>query len=241
MNALKSTQAYKNSFFIHAEEHKEQAELRVLLHEWYPVTQAFCLSLPGYSGLFANAISNASSLPEKTALEQAFLVVQEITAGEFGMGKRGVDGIHYRMFARLGEPLGITLDELQTHPDGQLPETQALVRGIRRSLGDLYHGAGCIRVVEGTAFNIVEAMDHLFKDRTREDGSPLFTEHQYEYITLHLWLEKEHDEITEDFMDKVVWNKATARRMEEGLTEMATLFGEYWEALSRRVFPVLAS
>jgi hypothetical protein len=232
---VRQTAAYRNQFFERASEGTDVEGLRELCLEWYPITQAFCVALPGYVGVFASEAARAEGAA-RDALEEAFLAPLAIAAGEFGMGLHGTDGIHYRMFARLAGPLGIPLSELRQRPRGTLPQTARLVDAIRDSLTDLYRGAGCIRVVEGTAYNIVEAMDRLFRPHVGLDSRPAFSEHEMEYITLHLELEKEHDCMAADFVDVLCDDPEQAERVDAAIVELANLFSEYWEAVAERVY-----
>src|ERR1017187_9511355 len=104
MPELPKSRAHANSFFEWSGPGVAHDRTRVLVRNWFPVTHAFCLSLPGYTALLAREVLKSSG-KHKQALEKALLVPMSICAGEFGMGSRGVDGMHYRMFARLGEPL----------------------------------------------------------------------------------------------------------------------------------------
>lgn len=229
---IMSTRAYNNSLFRIAAEDPSAINLRTIVQEWYPVTQAFCLGLIGYNALFAREVAFSEG-GRRQALEEAFLVPLSIGAEEFGNGKFGSDGIHYRMFARLGEPLRIDLSELRARPYGSLPETRDLVKGIREAFSDLRKGAACIRVVEGTAYSIVEAMNYLFGSAKQEDGSPLFSRFQMEYITLHLEIEKEHDCIAGEFIGALCDTDEEKERVRTGIQEMCGLFGDFWEALAR--------
>jgi hypothetical protein len=230
-SAIRSSGAHENSMFRLAVEAPEAVDLRIIVREWYPVTQSFCLGLLTYNALFAREVSR-SKRERRRALEEALLAPLEIGSGEFGMGKFGGEGIHYRMFARLGEPLGIELDELQATPYGTLPETRALVDGIETSFSDLYRGAACIRVVEGTAYSIVEAMDRFFSRATKENGKPLFSEYQTEYISLHLEIEKGHDCLATDFTKLLCETEEQEGQLRGGIRKMCSLFGGYWEALA---------
>lgn len=231
---IKSSAAYTNSFFTEADENISSDEIRFILKNWFPVTQIFALSLPRYTALFAEEIRETSGR-RRDALEKAMLIPLAICAGEYGIGMP-MPGIHYRMFTRLGEPLGLTIDDLRQVARGTMPETARLVDGVEQALGDLCRGAGCIRVVEGTAYNIVEAMDKIFRPMKRADGSHLFNDHQMKYITLHLEIEKEHDTMSADLIEALCHEPSRCARVEEGIQELCVLFGDYWEAMAKTVY-----
>ncbi len=232
---LFQSKAYTNSFFEKSKNYGKHLRIDVIVKEWFPVTQAFCLALPSYTGLLTKQIL-ASEGERRNILEEATLISLAIGSGEFSFGTHGLDGIHYRMFARLGEVLGLSLDDLRRHPRGTLVETGILVDAIQETLKDLYLGAGCIRVVEGTAYNIVDAMDRIFHPMKRLDGGPLFTEHQLEYITLHLKLEKDHNRMATDFANALCEMPEHRTTVDAGVEKMSKLFGNYWEALAQAVF-----
>lgn len=232
---VKFSRAFWNNFFESARRAPAGADLAPLVREWYPVTEAFCLGLIDYTSVFAQAV-RASSGIERDALEAAFLVPLSIGAEEFGLGKFGVHGIHYRMFARLGKPLGIELDALRRDDLDHLDETRSLVRTIRDSFESLLGGAACVRVVESTAYNIVEAMDHLCRAAKTLDGHPLYSEQDVEYVTLHLELEKEHDCLTEGFADACCRTEADREEVAERTADLCQAFGSYWDGLAARVF-----
>lgn len=232
---IKRSRAYSNSFFEKSKHGADRESVALFIQNWFPVTQEFCLALLGYTGCFAGEILRSSG-SRRDALERAMLVPLAIGAGEFGIGRHDVNGIHYRMFARLGEPLGLTLEDLRRHPRGTIPETGRLVDGIEKALTDLYLGAGCLRVVEGTAYNIVDAMNRLFHPMKRSGGKPLYTEHQLEYITLHLELEKGHDSMANDFVEVLCDTLGHRARVNDGIKQMSELFGAYWEAMALAVF-----
>lgn len=239
MPEIGSTKAYNNTLFRLAGVRAGEADLARIVREWYPVTQAFCLGLMAYNSVLA-AFLLRSRGAQREALEEAILVPIAIGAEEFGLGRSGAAGIHYRMFARLGEPLGISLDDLRMHSLGSLKATRRLAEGITESLNDPFLGAGCLRVVEATAYKIVEAMDYLFRAKKRPDGELLFSEYQLEYITLHLEIEKEHDALTTHFLESLCANEGERRTVEIGMTTICDLFGDFWEALAAYVFPAAA-
>jgi hypothetical protein len=232
---ITQTSAYQNTFFDKSENHLGLADVVFFIREWFPVTQAFCLASLGYMSVFAREIISSEE-NRRDMLEKAILVPIAIGTGEFEKGKGDVGGIHYRMFARLGEPVGLTIKELRHHPRGALIETGRLVDGIRETMGDLYLGAGCIRVVEATAYNIVEAMDRLFRPMRRQDGSPMYSERDLEYISLHLQREKGHNLMAESFAEALCETWEHRASMYAGIERMCGLFGDYWEALARVVF-----
>jgi hypothetical protein len=232
---ITQTSAYQNVFFERSENHLGVADTVFFIREWFPVTQAFCLASLGYISLFAREIMSSEE-NRRDLLEKAILVPIAIGFGEFEKGEGDVRGIHYRMFARLGEPVGLTIKELRHHPHGTLIETGRLVDGIRETLGDLLLGAGCIRVVEATAYNIVNAMDRLFRPMKRQDGSPVYSEHDLEYISLHLQREKEHSFMAESFVEGLCETPENKERVDVGIEQMCKLFGDYWEAMARVVF-----
>lgn len=108
--------------------------------------------------------------------------------------------------------------------------------GIEETLADPYLGAGCIRVVEGTAYNIVAAMYQLCSAITWPDGKPVYTTRQMEYITLHMELEKEHDVMAAEFVELLCDTLEHRSRINAGIERMCGLFGEYWEAVAEAVF-----
>ncbi|MDT5061147.1 MAG: hypothetical protein QOH63_1606 [Acidobacteriota bacterium] len=235
MFELEGTKAYSNSFFEKSKSKNNYTRIDLVVREWFPITQAFCLSLPSYVALITKEIQENEG-ERRDALEQASLVPIAIGAGEFGFGTRGLNSIHYRMFARLGEPLGLNLNDLRQTPRGTLVETGLLVDAINETLSDLYFGAGCIRVVEGIAYNIVDAMNHLFRPMMRSNSEPLFTEHQLEYITLHLRLERDHDYMAGTFIETLGDTPEHQASIAAGVEKISHLFGNYWEALARVVF-----
>lgn len=228
------SRAYANEFFEAASRGARAEDVRTFILEWYPVTEAFCLALPRYTAVFADAIRAASG-ERRSRLEEAVRIPVEICAQELGLEGEDASGIHYRMFARLGEPLGLDLEFLRGRGDGTLPETRSLVSAIRECFEDLYEGAGCIRVVEATAYNIVEAMDRIFGRLRTDYGNPLYDERQLEYISLHLVIEKEHDSMTEDFLT-FADNEEEQRRVHKGAERISTRFGDYWDTLAGVVF-----
>jgi hypothetical protein len=228
---ITGTRAYKNQFFTLAQRSPVLADLRAVICEWYPVTQAFCLNLQKYNALFAQEVLSSSGQRRKL-LEEAMLTPIRIAAEEFGLGESGVGGIHYRMFARLAEPSGIDIDYLENHPLGHLTQTADLVSGICKSFEDLYLGAACLRVVEGTAYEIVRAMQFIFAPGCNRS----YSDFQLEYITLHLVIEKEHDSISSDFLALLSENESEARKIECGIEKMCGLFGNFWESLSLATF-----
>ena len=230
---IKPTGAFNNSFFRACRNMPERGVLSRLLPEWYAVTQAFCMGMQTYNALFVSEVLHCDEGPRRDALESAMLVSIAIGAGEFGMGRHGLDGIHYRMFARLGEPLGITLGDLRSHPVGTLPNTKRLVEGIRVALSDIYLGAGCVRVVEATAYQIVEAMDSLF----RASREPHFGGDHLQYISLHLELEKEHDSLADSFVALLGDTPERTVRIADGIQMLCGLFTDYWESVAQAVFP----
>lgn len=234
MPDIAHSNAYDNGFFrqSYAAEH---ANLACLIREWFPVTQAFCLAVPGYAALFTSEILKSRE-DKREILENAILAPLMIGCGEFGMGGGGVDGIHYRMFARLGEPFGLALADLRRTPRGTLRETGRLVDGIKESLCNLYRGAGCLLVVESTAYNIVSAMHRLFAPLKQKDGSSLFTAHQLEYITLHLELEQQHARIAASFVEVLCDAPEVREMVDTEIERICALFGDYWDALAKIVF-----
>lgn len=232
---ITQTWAYWNAFFEKSNHPIDFKGISLLVKEWFPVTQAFCLGLPGYISIIAKEIMGSAGR-RREALEKAILVPLVISGGELGMGVSGVNGFHYRMFARLGGPLGLKLDDLHQCPRGTLAETGMLVDGIRETLSDLYLGAGCIRVVEGTAYKIVEAMDRLLRPMKQPNGELLYTEDQLEYITLHLELEKEHDPMAADFIEALCGTPEQRTKVDAGIDQMCQLFGDFWERMAVEVF-----
>lgn len=229
---VKASGAYRNRFFDNASTRRvDRQQLATIVREWYPVTQAFCLGLLRYNALLSDLIETAPDVVSRTRIERACLVPVEIAAEEFGMGKHGVDGIHYQMFARLGEPLGISVGELQSHPRGTLPATRSLVDEIRSAFSSMLAGAACVRVVEGTAYNIVEAMDHMFGSATTDDGHRLFDERQMQYISLHLVIEKVHDEMSGSFIEDLVESDEDAEEFQDALVRIAGRFHRFWKAM----------
>jgi hypothetical protein len=231
---IRTSQAYSNCFFEAAAVQFTPQDLRTFVREWYPVTQAFCLGLPGYTAVFAHAVLEATG-ERRSRLEEAIRVPAQICAEELGLEGKDAEGIHYRMFARLGDPLGLELEDLRLESDGTIKETRALVSGIRECLQDLYLGAGCIRVVEATAYNIVQAMDRVFRPLCQASGDSLYADYQLEYISLHLVIEKEHDAMTQDFLAFAETDEERAR-IHEGAQRMSILLGDYWEKLAEVVF-----
>ncbi len=233
---IQQTKAYRNAFFKLHETLPTKTGLRLLVQNWFPVTHAFCLSTLIYNGVLAKHILKYN---EKTtgSLEQALLATLQIGGGEFAFGAKGLGAVHYRLFARLAQPLGLDFDDLRQTPFGTLPETRDLVNGIRSALSSVFFGAGCIRVVEATAYNIVEAMDRIFRGISDSANRPLFTDWHLEYITLHLELEKEHDSISTDFLTYVVQNDEQQKRVDDGISQISFLFGRFWERLDELIFP----
>lgn len=231
----RQTGAFENAFFAASRNGDCVSSPETIVLEWFPVTQAFCQGICKYLGVFLSAIQ-AGPPSRRDRLEEAFLVPLQIASEEFGSGQHGVSGIHYRMFARLGEPLGIDPQALMAHPRGSLAATARLVDGIGNAFGELYIGASCIRVVEGTAYNIVEAMDHVFRRLETRDGRPMYSEDQLEYVTLHLEIEKEHDSMSSNFIDMLCDAPGLMDRVNEGVGLMSRLFADYWEAMADAVF-----
>lgn len=231
---IKNSCAYSNSFFTDADENVSPKALQMILKNWFPITQIFALNLPRYTALFAEEIRETSGR-RRDALEKAMLIPLAICAGEYGIGM-STPGIHYRMFARLADPLGLTIDDLRQNTHGTMPETARLVDAIENALNDLCQGAGCIRVVEGTAYNIVEAMDKIFRPMKQTNGTSLFNDFQMEYITLHLEIEKEHDTMSADLIEALCYEPARRARVENGIKELSVLFGDYWEAMAKCVY-----
>ena len=222
-------------FFQRSRRGDRVTSLEPLIREWFPVTRAFCLAVQRYTGVLAEECWKESGR-RRDELENALLEAVSISAGELGCGIHGIRGIHYHMFARLGERLGISLDELEKRPTGDLPETRSLIADIREAMQDPYKGAGCLRVVEGTAFNIVEAMDFLFRQGHDETGKPLFQAGEREYIDLHLELEKEHDEMTSKFVRLLSNTTERAQTIEASVETIGLRFAEFWRALEVQVF-----
>lgn len=231
MISIVNTEAFNNRFFELSTRGININQAIVFIKEWYPVTEAFCLGLPSYVGLFADHILAADE-ERRDALEQAMLIPVAISSVELGGGGTGVQDIHFRMFARLGEPLGLTRNGLRSHARHPHPVTRQLVAGIRDSLADICKGAGCIRVVEGTAFRIVETMNALFRSVLSTNGVPVFSERDLEYITLHLEIEKGHDSMAADLISLLCATREEQEQVEDEISTMCRLFGEYWKTLA---------
>lgn len=235
MISPQATAAYQNRFFRRAGDAVAAEKICTLVRNWFPITQAFCQGLTVYCAQLVEAIRRTDR-ERRCRLEAALLTPLAILAEEFGLGRHGVDGIHYRMFARLGEPLNMTLDALRNDGANRLAETRILVTGIEAAMQDVFAGAACIRVVEATAYNIVESFDKIFRFREGDDGSFLYSDHQLEYITLHLVLEKEHDSMSADFICTLRETDDDENRISAGIEHMCGLFGNYWEAMACEVF-----
>lgn len=225
--------ACSNRFFDMAKR-ATPTNLELLVREWFPVTQAFCLGLWRYCALIAGQI-DASEGDRRTTLERAMLTPAAIAAEEFGSGRHGLSGIHYRMFSRLGEPFGISLEELRNN-EPQIEATKDLVAGINQSFNDLYLGAGCIRTVEASAYSIVEAMNYVFTRSDYAGISDKLTSYELEYITLHLVIEKEHDDMTKDFIGFLAQEDEAIALINTSINNMDRLFGDFWDKLSHLVF-----
>jgi len=226
--------AHHNRFFRKAGDIADAHQLRFVAMEWFPVTEAFCTGLLGYLGTLHSELR--TSAKRRTALEVAALTPIAIASEEFSGGRGGLGGMHYRMFARLGERLGLDIERLRRNPDERMPQTRALVHGIEESMQNVYLGAGCIRVVEGTAYDIVEAFDRAFRPEGANGREITFTDYEREYITLHLVLEKEHDTMSDDFVEALCDTDEQRARVCEGIERMSRLFGDYWEAMADAVF-----
>lgn len=234
MTDILATRACRNEFLDSAGPSISERGLRRIVEEWFPVTFAFCTGVVRYAGLLSDRVYHGD--PEaRDQSEAALLMPLEVATAEFGFGQYGPLGIHYRMFARLGEPLGLGMEDLLANRRGHLPETANLVDTIRGSFDSFVPGAACLRVVEGSAFTIVDMMDRVFTHQAAVDGGPRFSDYQLEYIKLHIVLEKEHDIQSENFYSELVNSSQDGAELDREVVRISESFGKYWDALARDV------
>lgn len=234
MTDILATRACRNGFLGSAGPSIDVDGLRRIVEEWFPVTFAFCTGVVRYAGLLSDRVYYGSQ-EARDQSEVALLMPLQVAAAEFGFGQHGSLGIHYRMFARLGEPLGLGMEDLLANRRGRLPETANLVDTIRSSFDSFVPGAACLRVVEGSAFTIVDMMDRVFAHQSTADGTPLFSDRQLEYIKLHIVLEKEHDIQSESFCSDLVKSSQDGPELDREVVRISDAFGKYWDALARDV------
>lgn len=234
-DVIETSTAFANRFFEVANPLISVESTIAFIRNWFPITRAFALALPAYTALMAERLKHARGA-DREALEAGMIVPLAICAGEYGVAMPS-PGIHYLLFAELAEPFGVSVEDLLDTPRGTTPETAALVDAVEDSLRDLAKGAACIRVVEKTAFNIVYAMNKIFRPLRAADGKPLLSKEQMAYISMHLVIEKVHEKITVDFVDLLRrQDSAFAARMDREIERLCGMFGEFWEAQAALVF-----
>ena len=231
MYDLAESPANQNQFFTQARALASESAARIVINEWYRISEVFCLSIAEFAGTLA-AVTRQEAGDDRIRLEQAILVPMAIAAGEFGFGVHGVDGIHYNMFARLGRPLGIAPEDIRSC-EPELQETRDLVHTIREAFRDHLGAAACIHVVEGSAFQIVVAFESFFVE-LEQSGEIILTDHDREYITLHLGIEKEHDAMATAMLDQLIRGQAATLQLRDKTRRIAEDFGRFWDALARR-------
>ena len=198
--------AYRNRFFerCRAIERISPEAVRPYAQNWYFVTKHFALAALDYTHVLGTWLRNETGKPvEKELILRALLQSLQIISQDFGLGLEdlgnpvGSQGIHYVLFGDMVKRLGIYRQELDLHiiQDIELfePETCALINEMKIHFQDPVRGAAVFRVVEGIAYNIVDSMLPLFLTIER-DGVKLYTPEELTYITLHLEIERIHDE-----------------------------------------------
>jgi hypothetical protein len=234
MYPVEESPAYDNGFFRLAADLRSRVRLTPFVREWFPVTYTYSSSLLRYVSRLVESV-RASPVADRARLDRALLIPLRLATEEFGSGASGIEAIHYRMFARLGEPLQIEIEDLLAHPHGQINATRELCQGIEQEFDEIYSGAGCIRVVECTAYNICIAMRNLFcRDSLKES----FRSNHLQYIRLHLGTELGHGRLSEEFAELLCSSEEANKRVNEASKRIGELFGQYWERLAEEVFDV---
>lgn len=232
---VESSSAFENEFFALCRAKTLPKDLDSFVRNWFAVTQAFSLGALEYLGVVAK-LRRTAPPPEWPRLEEALTIAIDIGAGEFGFGRQGRLGIHFNLFARLAEPLGFSCDDLHVCPRGTVPETAALVDWFSEAFLSPFSGAGVLRVVERTAFKIVQAMDVLFTSQVVGARSVRWSKEQRRYIDLHLTLEPQHARVVEELVKQLSLGQLQKAEIEESTARTCTLFGRFWLRMSDEVF-----
>jgi hypothetical protein len=234
MREIIQSRAYSNQFFQLACSHQVKPDLGFAIREWFLGTRTYCLGLAHYAGMLSREVINRP-WEEQARLEDAFVVPLHLAAEEFSMGLRGGAGAHYRLFARIGEPLGIDLDSLRSISAGSLPETRALVDSIDEMFHDVYRGAGCLRVFELVGLKICEAFGNICT-RGIESNWFDFNEYHLEYVDIHLRAEPEHNDLAVRFIEALCDTPEKEATVTDAVRELCATIGDFWDAVAERTF-----
>ena len=231
---ISSTRAAQNRFFRLCAANATPIMRGAFTFNWYAISECFCLESLQYLGLLAKLRVSCKTNLEAIALEKALAVAVDIGAGEFGFGQYGREGFHYNMLARLGELPFVQLNEYDPHVYMKAPETNNLLDWISEAFSEVHLGAGVLRVIECTAFDIVLAMDRLFPAGLCVTRG--WSDEQREYISIHLKLEPIHAVAVETLIDALAWSEDARSTIDKSTAKTCNLLGEFWDRMALDVF-----
>jgi len=234
MKVIVESRAFENEFFRLARTTQFKPDLSFAIREWFLGTRVYCHGLAQYAGMLSRLVMN-SPWEEHARLEDAFVVPLHLAAEEFSMGLRGGAGAHYRLFARIGEPLGLHLNDLRSITAGTLPETRALVSGIEGMFRDIYRGAGCIRVFELVGLKICEAFGNVCRRGVQFNWFE-FTKYHFEYVDIHLKAEPQHNDLAVGFIEALCDTTHKQAEMLGAVRELCDLLGDFWDAVAAQTY-----
>jgi pyrroloquinoline-quinone synthase len=211
---IRATQCIENPFFKAFRNNEISLEqTKVFADQYYLYIRTFPQILAGLSARVDS---------EVVRKELAKTVVSELGGGG--------GEIHFQLFEQACKPLGIELKLLDEAE--YFPETIALVEGIRTMfLEDTVETAlGGHYTIELSGLPMIKSLYDGFREFPGSDVISL------EYFYLHLLIEREHVEWIHTAVQEVAGPNMEAD-IHRGAIGMATLLGNFWNALHKALVP----
>lgn len=237
---LRDSGALDNAFFRRCRSERiDQAKLRQLVANFYPITETFALSSFAYCENLSRRIAGETpddGVISREKLEEFLGKVVEVTAVEFNINHViSPDRFHFNSFCRLAPKLGMPVDDVKRRRYPIEPETTALESALRRNFrdADMLGGLANIYAIETSALNIITTLENAFVGQQTADGSQLYSDHELEHITLHKTLEVEHDSEARQLVALLNPSTTTDARLKEKVTELTSLLSSFWNKLAK--------